>query len=59
MALEKHLEALKKKHADIDRQLQEEYLSSAADSLIVNRLKSLKLNVKDEIARLSREAQAA
>jgi hypothetical protein len=55
MALENHIEALRKKHANIDQQLREEALRVGTDSLAISRLKALKLNVKDEIERLLQE----
>ncbi|MDD3028764.1 MAG: DUF465 domain-containing protein [Alphaproteobacteria bacterium] len=57
MALENRIEALKKKHADIDLELQKEALCVSVDSLTLSRLKATKLSVKDEIERLQ-EAQA-
>ena len=59
MALEKRIEALKKKHADIDQQLREKSLSMGEDHLVLSRLKSLKLSVKDEIERLVRDQSVA
>ena len=58
MALENRIEALKKKHANIDQQLQESAFRVGTDSLVVNRLKSLKLSVKDEIERLLQDQRA-
>ncbi len=52
MTLENRIQALKKKHSDIDQKLQEEELRPARDDLVVNRLKALKLGLKDEIERL-------
>ena len=59
MALENRIESLKKKHADIDRQLREESIRAGADPLVLNRLKSLKLGLKDEIERLLQDGRAA
>jgi len=59
MALEKRIEALKKKHADIDQQLREKSLSMGEDSLVLSRLKALKLGIKDEIERLVRDQSIA
>jgi len=58
MALEDRLEALKKKHADLDRQLHEESLRASVDQIVLTRLKSLKLGVKDEIERLTKTQKA-
>lgn len=57
MALEDHIEALRKKHADIDRRLHEETTRAGADALSISRLKALKLNIKDEIERLVKSQQ--
>ncbi len=59
MALEKRIEALKKKHADIDQQLRERALGLGEDHLVLSRLKSLKLSIKDEIERLVRDPSVA
>jgi hypothetical protein len=58
MALEKRIEALKKKHADLDQQLREESLRIGTDGLVLTRLKSIKLSLKDEIERLAHEERA-
>jgi hypothetical protein len=58
MALEDRIEALKKKHADLDRKLREETLRASADQMAINQLKSLKLGIKDEIERLSKGQRA-
>ena len=52
MALENHVESLKKKHARIDQMLREEEGRPGADALVLHRLKSQKLSLKDEIERL-------
>lgn len=59
MALENRIEALKKKHADIDQQLREKSLGMGEDHLVLSRLKSLKLSVKDEIERLVHDQSVA
>lgn len=58
MALEHRIESLKKRHADIDQKLREEALSVSVDQLALNRLKALKLGVKDEIERLTQDQTA-
>lgn len=55
MALEDHIEALKKKHADIDQQLREQVVRAGVDPLSISRLKALKLSIKDEIERLMKD----
>jgi len=52
MALDNHIESLRKKHARIDQMLHEEETRPGADDLVIHRLKSQKLGVKDEIERL-------
>ncbi len=52
MALENHIESLKKKHARIDQMLREEETRLGADDLVLHKLKSQKLVLKDEIERL-------
>ncbi len=58
MALENRIEALRKKHAEIDQHLHEEALRAGADHLALHHLKSLKLSLKDEIERLSQDRRA-
>ncbi|MFA5041211.1 MAG: DUF465 domain-containing protein [Bdellovibrionales bacterium] len=58
MALENRIEALKKKHADIEKQLQEESLRVGPDTLALTHLKALKLSLKDEIERLQHGSRA-
>jgi hypothetical protein len=52
MALEHRIESLKKRHADIDQKLRKEEFRLGANQIDLNRLKSLKLSLKDEIERL-------
>ncbi len=59
MALENRIEALRKKHADIDQILAEENARIAADNVFLHRLKSQKLSLKDEIERLLHDEQQA
>ncbi len=59
MALERHIEALKQKHARLDQMLRQEELRVGADSVELNRLKAMKLGVKDEIERLIHGQRAA
>ncbi|MDD4615584.1 MAG: DUF465 domain-containing protein [Alphaproteobacteria bacterium] len=58
MALEDRIEALKKKHADLDKQLHEETCRASADQQTITKLKSMKLGVKDEIERLTKGDRA-
>ena len=52
MALASHIEFLKTKHARLDRLVREEESRPSADDLVLHRLKTEKLNLKDEIERL-------
>jgi hypothetical protein len=51
-----HLAELSRRHADLERKLEETTLHPSTDSLEVSRLKRQKLQIKDEIARLQSEA---
>jgi len=59
MALSHRIEALRKKHADIDNKLRQEELHPSNDSAFVNQLKVRKLGLKDEIERLLQGQEAA
>ncbi|HEU0117778.1 MAG TPA: YdcH family protein [Alphaproteobacteria bacterium] len=61
MALEQRIEALMKKHHDIDAQLLAEESRPLPDDLVLHHLKSMKLHLKDEMSRLQggHERQAA
>ena len=50
-----HLAELERRHADLERKLEETNLHPSADSLELARLKRQKLHLKDEIARLKHE----
>ncbi len=52
MALENHIDSLKKRHARLDQMIREEEAHPGADDLNLHRLKSQKLSLKDEIERL-------
>lgn len=52
MALDNYIESLKKKHARIDQMLREEEVRPGADVVVLHRLKSQKLSLKDQIERL-------
>jgi hypothetical protein len=58
MAVEDHIEALKKKHATLDRQLREESIRAGADQFTINHLKLKKLSVKDEIEKILQNQRA-
>jgi hypothetical protein len=52
MSTESHLSELERRHADLERQLDEAKSHPSADPLELSELKRRKLYVKDEIARL-------
>lgn len=53
MSLDSHLEELRKKHAAIDRAIEQEQRHPAADDVSLKQLKVRKLHLKEEIERLS------
>jgi hypothetical protein len=52
MSLASHLEELKRKHGDIERELDEAMLHPSVDDLEIASLKRRKLAIKDEIEKL-------
>lgn len=59
MALEQRIESLRKRHANIESQLDYESARPVPDTALTQQLKREKLLLKDEISRLSAEEQAA
>ncbi len=55
MSTEAHISELEKKHADLERQIEEELAHPGADDLHINRLKRQKLQLKDQIVKLKSE----
>ena len=53
MSMESHLIELKKKHENLEHRLEAEERSPAADRLAISQMKKKKLQLKDEIQRLS------
>lgn len=53
MSLTAHLQELKKKHETLSRQVEAAQRSPGVDDLEVSRLKKQKLQLKEEISRLS------
>jgi len=53
MALNAHLAELSEKHRLLERRIEQEMSRPARDDVRLRRLKSEKLKLKDEIARLS------
>ncbi len=52
MSLASHLDELKKKHGDIEREIDEALLHPSVDDLEIAHLKRRKLAIKDEIEKL-------
>ena len=59
MTTEGHIAALERRHQELDRQIEAEMQYLTRDDLALAALKRKKLEVKDELARLSRAAHAA
>jgi hypothetical protein len=59
MTTEGHIAALERRHQELDRQIDTEMHHVTRDDLMLAALKRKKLEVKDELAKLSRAAQAA
>ncbi len=56
MSLASHLDELKRKHADIERELDEALLHPSVDDLQIVALKRRKLVIKDELEKLRAQA---
>jgi hypothetical protein len=59
MSVTEHVDALRAKHAEIDRMIQEEEHRPHPDDNALAELKRQKLRIKDEIAGLNRSAGSA
>ncbi len=59
MTTEGHIAALSRRHQELDRQIEEEMHHARRDDLTIAALKRKKLEVKDELAKLSKDATAA
>jgi hypothetical protein len=59
MALSQRIESLRKRHAEIDHILHQEQIRPAPDITRLHQLKRIKLNLKDEMARLMNGHAAA
>ena len=59
MALEQHLETLKKRHTEIDLKILAENARPSPDAKFLSQLKRQKLILKDDINRLSYTEKAA
>jgi len=56
MTTENHIEALKQRHSDLERQLENELRHNGHDDLVIADIKRRKLEVKDELTKLARAA---
>ena len=59
MAMEQHLETLKRRHADLDMRIDAERARPHPDEEVLGILKKKKLTLKDDINRLSGVREAA
>ena len=59
MPLAHRIASLKQRHTDIDTKLHEEKTRPSKDENKINKLKREKLSLKDEIARLTAQQEAA
>ena len=57
MTTEGHIAALERRHQELDRQIQTEMQSTRYDDLTVNALKRKKLEVKDELYKMTTTTQ--
>lgn len=54
MTTEGHIAALERRHQELDRQIETEMQHMTRDDLLIAALKRKKLEVKDELAKLSK-----
>jgi len=59
MTTESHIAALERRHRELDHQIEDEMAHISHDDLLVAALKRKKLEIKDELARLRSQNQAA
>lgn len=59
MTTENHIAALQRRHRELDRQIEEETTHISHDDLHIAALKRKKLEIKDELTRLTRASEAA
>lgn len=57
MTTEGHIAALERRHRELDRQIFTELQNRRSDDLVVSALKRKKLEIKDELSRLSNPTQ--
>jgi hypothetical protein len=59
MTTESHVAALERRHRELDRQIEDELSHVSHDDLLIAALKRKKLEIKDELARISRSGSEA
>ena len=59
MSTQDHIEALRRKHASLEKAIEDENLRPHPDDLHLHELKRQKLRIKDEIALLESERSPA
>lgn len=57
MSTNTHLDALERRHREIEQQIQSELLHASQDPLLLKSLKVRKLELKDEMSRLEKEVR--
>lgn len=57
MSLESHIAELKRKHNEIEREIDEALLHPSVDTLDISQLKRRKLAIKDEMEKLTAETR--
>ena len=58
MTTEGHIEALERRHQELERQIEQELTHPSHDDLFISGLKRKKLEVKDELVKMSRQTAA-
>jgi len=58
MTTESHIAALERRHRELEEQIEAEMQNKYYDSLVVSSLKRKKLEVKDELSKLSAASHA-
>lgn len=56
MTTQNHIEALRRRHRELERQLEEELRHKVNNDLVITALKRRKLEVKDELAKFEHSA---
>lgn len=59
MTTEGHIEALERRHRELDQQIQNEMQRSTYDEMLVTALKRKKLGIKDELTRAKNHSAMA